>query len=86
MKSFFPDVNLWVALAYRGHRHYSSAIPWLGSLEDETAHFCRVTQLRFLRLVSHPRVMGEDRKTQAESWHTYDVFLSDNRVSLPSRT
>jgi uncharacterized protein len=82
MKSFFPDVNVWVALAYRGHRHHPSAVLWFESLDDEIAYFCRVTQLSFLRLVSHPSVMGEDLKTQIAAWRAYDVFLADERVAF----
>jgi toxin-antitoxin system PIN domain toxin len=82
MKSFFPDVNVWVALAYRGHRHHSSAVLWFESLDDDIAYFCRVTQLSFLRLISHPSVMGGDVKTPIEAWRAYDVFLGDERVSF----
>jgi uncharacterized protein len=82
MKSFFPDVNVWVALSYRGHQHHPSAASWFESLEGETAYFCRLTQLSFLRLVSHPRVMGEDVRTQNQAWQAYDLLLSDERVSF----
>ena len=27
MKSYFPDINVWVALAYRGHQHHPVAAP-----------------------------------------------------------
>ncbi len=84
MKSFFPDVNVWVALSYRGHQHHSVAVSWFEDLNGETASFCRVTQLSFLRLVSHPRIMGEDLKSQSEAWQAYDLLLSDERVSFQS--
>ena len=84
MQSFFPDVNVWVALAYRGHVHHASAVSWFEALHHDTAYFCRVTQLSFLRLVSHPGVMGEDRKSPREAWRAYNLFLSDERVSFRS--
>jgi len=82
MNSFFPDVNVWVALAYDGHQHHASAKTWFTSLDDEPVYFCRFTQLGLLRLLSHPSVMSEDVRSQKESWLIYDSFLSDDRVAF----
>jgi len=82
MRSFFPDVNVWVALSYRGHQHHAAAVSWFEGLNGETAYFCRATQLSFLRLICHPSIMGEDLRSQAEAWQAYDVFLSDERISF----
>ena len=81
MKSFFPDVNVWIALAYEGHQHHKAAANWFGRLE-ETVYFCRLTQLGFLRLITHPAVMREEVRTQAQAWSDYDAFLGDERVSF----
>lgn len=80
MKSFFPDVNVWLALAYSGHQHHAPASSWFAGLDVEAAYFCRITQLSFLRLLTHPSVMREDLKTLTEAWRAYDTLLSDERV------
>ncbi len=82
MRSYFPDVNVWVALAYDGHQHHASAIAWFTRLNGREANFCRLTQLGLLRLLTHPSVMREDVRSQAEAWHAYDSFLQDERVSF----
>jgi toxin-antitoxin system PIN domain toxin len=82
MKSYFPDVNVWLALATRKHEHHSIAAAWFDRIERGPMYFCRFTQLAFLRLLSHTAVMGEDTKTQIEAWRAYDLLLSDERVSF----
>ncbi|HUI43064.1 MAG TPA: TA system VapC family ribonuclease toxin [Terriglobia bacterium] len=82
MKSYFPDINVWVALAYRGHRHHPAAASWFERAETSTLAFCRFTQLGFLRLPTHPAVMGDEVKTQREAWKAYDRLLDDSRVSF----
>jgi toxin-antitoxin system PIN domain toxin len=82
MKSYFPDVNVWVALAYEGHQHHASATAWFARLNGGAVYFCRFTQLGLLRLLTHPSVMQEDVRSQAEAWAAYDSFLRDERVSF----
>jgi len=82
MKSYFPDVNVWVALAYEGHQHHASATAWFARLNGEAVYFCRFTQLGLLRLLTHPSVMQEDVRSQTEAWQVYDLFLRDERVSF----
>lgn len=80
MTSYFPDLNVWVALAFRRHQHYERAKEWFEQLQNETAGFCRLTQLGFLRLLTHPAVMGEEVKSSVEAWRVYDQLLDDPRV------
>ena len=80
MKSYFPDVNVWIALAYDGHEHHASATAWFARLNGGAAYFCRFTQLGLLRLLTHPSVMQEDVRSPAEAWRAYDSFLQDERV------
>ena len=80
MKSFFPDINVWIAIAYRGHQHHPPAIAWFDGLGEETCCFCRQTQLGFLRLLTNPSVLREEVRNLAEAWETYDQFLSDEYV------
>jgi len=84
VKSYFPDVNVWLALAYRGHQHHSIAAGWFDKLGTEKASFCRFTQLAFLRLLTHPAVMRAEVKTQQEAWKAYDLLASDARVAFNS--
>jgi uncharacterized protein len=80
MKSYFPDINVWLALAYRGHQHHPVAASWFGGLGTATVAFCRLTQLGFLRLLTYPAVMGDEVKTAPEAWKAYDQLLSDSHV------
>ncbi len=82
MKSCFPDINVWLALAYRGHQHHAISAAWFEPLEAEQAVFCRFTQLGFLRLLTHAAVMRDEVKTQQEAWKAYDQLSSDARVTF----
>ena len=78
----FPDVNVWVALTYAGHRHYNVAKAWFEALDTEArVCFCRFTQLSLLRLLTTSAVMGVDEvMTQAQAWDAYDRWLADGHV------
>jgi toxin-antitoxin system PIN domain toxin len=82
MRSFCPDINVWIALSYDGHDHHRAAATWFAGLDEEIAYFCRLTQLGFLRLLTHPSVMRRDVRSQAEAWRAYDLLQSDPRVSF----
>jgi hypothetical protein len=76
----FPDVNVWIALTYRGHLHYASARTWLDSVPDESELcFCRLTQIGFLRLLTTPAVMGNKAVSQSEAWEVYEDWLDKGR-------
>ena len=77
----FPDVNVWIALTYRGHIHYTAAKMWLNSLSDDTEIcFCRLTQLGFLRLLTTPAVMGNKVLSQSAAWDAYDDWLDNGHA------
>lgn len=77
----FPDVNVWVALTYQRHRHYSVARKWLDSLPDDAAIcFCRITQLGFLRLLTTAAVMENEVLSQASAWSVYDDWQNNGRA------
>lgn len=81
MISFFPDLNVWLALSFAKHSHNTGALLWLNALPDEvTLLFCRYTQLGLLRLLTNTAVMGEDALTIEAGWLIYDRWLSDPRV------
>jgi toxin-antitoxin system PIN domain toxin len=80
----FPDVNVWIALTYDGHKHHRIASKWYSALGDDArVFFCRITQLGLLRLLSQVAVMGkEDVMSQAEAWRAFDLLSSDDRVAV----
>lgn len=84
--SFFPDVNVWLALSFERHIHHAPARSWLFSLSlDSTLFFCRLTQLGLLRLLCTDSVMGGDRVlTQAQAWQKYDDLRGDERIRFLS--
>lgn len=82
MRSYFPDLNVWVALTYQAHRHYGAASSWLNGVMTGIIAFCRFTQVGFLRLLTNAAVMGRDVKTQREAWNLYDALLEDSRIEF----
>ena len=83
MTSFFPDLNLWLALSDPKHRHTATAWDWLGlQAEGSRLLFSRFTQVGLLRLLSNPSVMGPDVLTLREAWQIYDHWTRDTRVSF----
>ena len=80
--SAFPDVNVWLALAYDKHKHYASASKWFEAAQASSIYFCRLTQLSFLRLLCTPVIMSDAVHTQAEAWKTYDRWFKDTRISF----
>jgi uncharacterized protein len=80
----FPDINVWVALAYDRHVHHTTARDWFDDLAPSVRlFFCRLTQLGLLRLLSSPAVMGPDQaKSQQDAWKIYDCWLEDDRVEF----
>ena len=81
--SFFPDINVWVALTSARHVHHHVAHEFW---EDAPTHarffFCRYTQIGLLRLLSMKAVMGRDAMSQSQAWITYDAWFGDSRVEF----
>lgn len=77
----FPDLNVWIALTYRGHVNYQSARTWFDLLPEEAdLCFCRFTQVGFLRLLTTPAIMGSAVLSQKSAWQTYDDWLVDGHA------
>jgi uncharacterized protein len=76
---WLPDVNVWIALASDRHEHHAIARQWFNS-QTETACFCRVTQMAFLRLLTNGKVMGEDVLSPRNALAVYADLLTDERV------
>jgi toxin-antitoxin system PIN domain toxin len=80
----FPDINVWLALSYERHIHYSIAQLWFEGLDANVrVCFSRFTQLGLLRLLTTDVVMGiDDVLSQTEAWRVYDRWLEDDRILL----
>ena len=76
MTSYFPDVNVWLALTLDTHDHFSVATAWLESLSlPLELVFCRFTQLSLLRLLTQRSVAGPATLSQRQAWVAYDRWL-----------
>jgi toxin-antitoxin system PIN domain toxin len=74
--SVFLDINVWLALISRDHRHFEPVWAWYKRLPPRTVLlFCRITQLGLLRLLTTQSVMGQGTLTQAQAWGAYDRLL-----------
>jgi uncharacterized protein len=83
MTSFFPDLNVWLALSHARNSHNTKAWRWLNLLPGESRLiFSRYTQLGLLRLLTNQSVMGDETLTLRKAWDVYDHWLEDSRVEF----
>ena len=83
MTSFFPDLNVWLALSVGGHRHNAEAWNWFNLLPREARLiFARYTHVGLLRLLTNQSAMGEQTLTLRKAWGVYDRWLNDPRVEF----
>jgi len=83
MISFFPDLNVWLALSVASHSHNEEAWNWLALLPAEARLiFARYTHVGLLRLLTNDAVMGEQTSTLRQAWTIYDRWLEDPRVEF----
>jgi uncharacterized protein len=83
MTSFFPDLNVWLALSFAEHVHNPVAWRWFDELpEDASLLFCRFTQLGLLRLLTNPAAIGSYARSLESAWEIYDRWLADPRVQF----
>jgi toxin-antitoxin system PIN domain toxin len=83
MISFFPDLNVWLALSVGGHRHNTEAWRWLNSVHPAVKLiFSRYTQVGLLRLLTNQAAMDEQTLTLRKAWDVYDRWLNDPRVEF----
>jgi len=83
MISYFPDLNVWLALTVGPHEHHQNAANWLDSVSG-TARigFSRYTQIGLIRLLANSAVMGTGALTLGKAWAVYERWLEDPRVEL----
>jgi len=77
------DANVFFAIALDAHRHHVVAAHWFDALgKGDTAEFCRLTQLAFLRLLTTKEISGDFTLTNREAHAVWETFQSDERVRL----
>lgn len=83
MTSYFPDVNVWIALSVSAHPHNQQAWNWKTQLSaGDRVLFSRYTQLGLLRLLTNNAVMGVQVLTLREGWAVDDQWLADPSVEF----
>src|SRR5689334_19591932 len=83
MISFFPDLNIWLALSIAGHSHSTEAWNWLGLLTSEARLiFARYTQVGLLRILTNQAAMGQQTLTLQKAWEVYERWLDDPRIEF----
>lgn len=78
---WLPDVNVWLALCSDRHEFHGVAIDWLAGVL-EPLYFCRLTQMALLRLLTNPKVMGEDLRSPEQAIDVYRELTSDERIQF----
>ena len=61
-----PGLNAWLALATSDHFQFQPALDDCEQQAAERVHFCTVTALGLVRLLSQPKLMGPAVKTTHE--------------------
>lgn len=83
MRSFFPDLNVWVALSVKDHTHSVAAWQWLSILpRNVRLLFSRYTQIGLLRLLTNSTIMGSQTLTLSRAWGVYDQWKKDPRIEF----
>ena len=81
----FPDLNVWIALTLRAHRHHQAGWNWYQNLDPEAELvFCRMTQVGFLRLLRTESVARAETLNQMQAWDAYDKWVYEGGAFLLS--
>jgi hypothetical protein len=83
--SVFPDIDVWLALAFDQHRHHEEAVRWYEALDLSTILvFCRHTQLGLFRLLNADTVMDQYAMSLRQCWQVYDGWIDTGQaIVLP---
>jgi toxin-antitoxin system PIN domain toxin len=73
--TYFPDVNVWVALAVGEHSNARQAQEWADEVSRDWIVLSRITQMSLLRLLTNPHVLGRDSMSGTEAWRVIDELL-----------
>lgn len=73
------DVNMLLALSFRGHSQHFQARAWLETVQKDDVVVRRIAQSGLLRLLTTREVMGADVQTMSQAWRAYDQLMLDPR-------
>ena len=68
------DVNVWLALAIQEHPHHDAAAAYWVDHGRTPRHFCRLSAMSFVRLLSNPNLMSGKPLTLSKAWERYQRF------------
>ncbi|MCX7962829.1 MAG: PIN domain-containing protein [Burkholderiales bacterium] len=79
-----PDLNVWLALSVEAHPHFERARRYWReeAVRAPAIHFCRVTMLGFVRLLTQPKLMGDGALSPKEAFERYLALLALPEVEL----
>ena len=77
-----PDVNVWLALAVQEHPHHAAARQYWAEEAAARVHFCRITMLGLVRLLTQPRLMGTASLDATAALAHYERFAALPEVGL----
>ena len=76
------DANVWLALTVMQHPHHDAAAAYWKNLTGRGVWFCRVTMLGLVRLLSQPKLMGEQALSLTQAIAAYHQFAALPEVGL----
>jgi hypothetical protein len=83
MTSFFPDLNVWLALSVAGHTRCTDPWNWLiRTPRDCKIDFARYTHIGLLRLLTNSSAVGEQVQTLNGAGSVYGGWREDPRVAF----
>lgn len=80
--TYFPDVNVWVALAVGEHSNARQAQDWADETSRDWIVLSRITQMSLLRLLTNPHVLGRDAMSGMDAWNVVDELLERQNIRL----
>ena len=81
MKTYLPDVNVWVALNHDLHAHQAAANLWYKAVPTtDRIAFCRQTQLSLFRILSTHAIMADGALSMNECWKIFGQWIGTGQV------
>jgi toxin-antitoxin system PIN domain toxin len=78
--TFFPDVNVWLALIVAEHAQSGQAQAWAEETSRDWLALNRITQMGVMRLLTNRAVMAGDAMTGAAAWRVVDELLEHENI------
>jgi toxin-antitoxin system PIN domain toxin len=78
--TFFPDVNVWLALIVSEHSSARHARAWEEQAAGDWLVMTRITQMGLLRLLTNATVMGHDVLNGPSAWAIVDAIRERENV------